>query len=412
MIQVNSYRLSNGLRLLHHQDAATKMVALNLLYDVGSRDEQVGKTGLAHLCEHLMFSGSTNAPSFDGLLQDAGGFSNAWTNTDWTNFYEVLPSVNVETAFWLESDRLINLNLNDERLKNQKSVVVEEFKQRRINVPYGDITHLVCDLAYKVHPYRWPTIGVSLEDIQGLTQEDAEAFFNAHYSVDRLVMCVSGDITFEKAVELTEKWFGDIEPRVIAERNLPVEPEQTEQRIVTVERDVPQNAVYYVYHMCGRKSEDYQACDLLSDILSNGKSARFYKNIILKKGLFTELDASITGTVDPGCLVIRGFMSEGVTFDAAENAVDEELSSLLTDGVSQYEITKFANKYLSNFLFDNVGYDDKATTLCKYEMLSKASDVNEEIAKYRSLTPEKIAEVAKKVLKSSNCSILRYSRKV
>ena len=408
MISFNTYRLKNGLKLLHHYDSATQMVALNLLYDVGSRDEDPATTGLAHLFEHLMFTGSKNAPNYDAPLQAAGGTSNAWTNVDMTNFYETVPAHNVETAFWLESDRLLNLNLTEESISTQKSVVIEEFKQRCLNVPYGDLMHILSALSYKVHPYRWPTIGLKTDDIQNATDQQIRAFFQNHYAVNNLILCVSGHIDFEKAVALTEKWFGDIEPRQIPLRSLPQEPKQTESRFKKVNRDVPNNVINMCYHMCGRGDSDYQVCDMLSDVLSNGPSSRFYQNVLLKSGLFTELDASVSGTYDPGLFLIRARLAPEVSFDKAQKAIDNELKAFLSSGPTAYEIEKCANKYESNQLFETISYSQKAVKLCKYELLSEAEDVNREVDKYRSITPERLLSVASNLLKPENCSILYY----
>lgn len=408
MISFNTYRLKNGLRMLHYYDKNTQMVALNLLYDVGSKDEDPKATGLAHLFEHLMFTGSKNAPNYDAALQAAGGSSNAWTSVDMTNYYETLPAHNVETAFWLESDRLMNLNLSDEGIETQKSVVIEEFKQRCLNVPYGDFYHICNDLAYKVHPYRWPTIGLNVDDIKNASHDEIKAFFASHYAVNNLILCVSGHVEFEKAVALAEKWFGDFSPVDLKPRNLPQEPLQTEQRFLSVNRDVPQNMIVMMYHMCGRGGADYQACDMLSDVLSNGTSSRFYRNVMVKSGLFTELDASVSGTFEPGLFLVRARLADGVSFDKAQKAIDDELSDFLNTGASAYEMEKCANKYESTQLFETITYEKKGVKLCQYELLSDASDINKEVQKYRSLTQAGMMDVAQKLLNPNNCSILYY----
>ena len=316
------------------------------MYDVGSKDENPKATGLAHLFEHLMFTGSKNAPNFDAPLQAAGGSSNAWTSVDITNYYETLPAQNVETAFWLESDRLRYLNLTDESIDTQKSVVIEEFKQRCLNVPYGDLYHFCNDLAYKVHPYRWPTIGLSVDDIKNASHEDIKSFFAQHYAVNNLILCVSGHIEFEKAVALTEKWFGDFAPANIPVRNLPQEPVQTEQRFMSVKREVPQNVLTMMYHMCGRCDADYQVCDMLSDVLSNGMSSRFYRNVLVKSGLFTELDASVSGTYDPGLFIVRARLASGV----APTILDEYVMLLRRLFKTQESNEVFAGAYLTGIL--------------------------------------------------------------
>ncbi|MDO4510402.1 MAG: pitrilysin family protein [Bacteroidales bacterium] len=408
MIAFNTYRLKNGLRLLHYFDKNTQMVALNLLYDVGARDEDPSATGLAHLFEHLMFTGSKHAPSFDAALQAAGGSSNAWTSNDMTNYYETLPAHNVETAFWLESDRLRNLNLTDESIDTQKSVVIEEFKQRCLNVPYGDLHHISSDLAFKVHPYRWPTIGLRVEDIQNASHDAIKAFFASHYAVNNLILCVSGHVEFDRAVALAEKWFGDFAPVDIPVRNLPQEPVQCSQRFLSVKREVPQNMIMMMYHMCGRGDADYQACDMLSDVLSNGPSSRFYRNVMVKSGLFSELDASVTGTHDPGLFLVRARLADGVSFAKAQQAIDAELKDFLTTGATAYEMEKCANKYESTQLFDTITYEKKGVKLCQYELLGSAADINSEVGKYRSLTQEGLMTVAHKLFDPANCSVLYY----
>lgn len=411
MIEVNSYTLSNGLRLLHHKDATTKMVALNLLYKVGARNENPLKTGFAHLFEHLMFSGSANSESFDEPLQAAGGESNAWTSNDMTNYYDVLPAHNVETAFWLESDRLLQLSLTEDKFEAQKSVVVEEFKQRCLNRPYGDVSHIIRNAAYTVHPYRWPVIGLSTDVIANATLDDAWEFFNSHYSTDNLIMCVSGNIDFDRAVELTEKWFGDIAPRRIMPQVLPVEPVQTAPRNLMVERDVPQNMILKAYHMCGRSDADYQASDIISDILANGNSARFFRNVLMKSEVFSSLDASIGGSLDPGLFYVRGYLRDGVSYEEGNELIQRELSAFLKEGASEYEITKYVNKLDSKEQFENISYLEKATKLCSYEFSSKADDINSESDRYRALRSEDISRVSNEILQERNCTTLFYGKK-
>ena len=411
MIEVNSYTLSNGLRLLHHKDATTKMVALNLLYKVGARNENPLKTGFAHLFEHLMFSGSANSESFDEPLQAAGGESNAWTSNDMTNYYDVLPAHNVETAFWLESDRLLQLSLTEDKFETQKSVVVEEFKQRCLNRPYGDVSHIIRDAAYTVHPYRWPVIGLSTDVIANATLDDAWGFFNSHYSTDNLIMCVSGNIDFDRAVALTEKWFGDIAPRHIMPQIIPVEPVQTAPRNLMVERDVPQNMILKAYHMCGRSDADYQASDIISDILANGNSARFFRNVLMKSEVFSSLDASIGGSLDPGLFYVRGYLRDGVSYEEGNELIQRELSAFLKEGASEYEITKYVNKLDSKEQFENISYLEKATKLCSYEFSSKADDINSESDRYRALRSEDISRVSNEILQERNCTTLFYGKK-
>ncbi len=408
MIQVESCKLANGLRLLHHYDASTRMVAVNLLYDVGSRDEKPCLTGLAHLMEHLMFTGSLNAPSFDAPLQKAGGESNAWTSCDVTNYYDVLPAHNLETAFWLESDRLLNLSLDDASVELQKSVVMEEFKQRCLNQPYGDIWHLIHETAYSAHPYRWPTIGLRLDDIAKVTTADVRNFFESNYSVDRLVLCVSGNVRFDNVLKLAEKWFGDITPHGNAKCHYTKEPPQLAPRMAKASRDVSHDMIVRAYHMCGRGETGYRASDMLSDILSNGKSSRLYRNLLMGSGLFIDIDASVSGYFDPGLFYIKGRLAPGVDWQQASDAIDHEIDKLLNFGVTEHEVTKCANKYASTFLFDNIAYAEKAVRMCEYELLSSVAGINQEIEHYRSLTPDDVLHAAREILRPENCSTIYY----
>ena len=408
MIEVKSYTLANGLRLLHHKDATTKMVALNLLYKVGARNENPEKTGYAHLFEHLMFSGSVNAESYDEPLQAAGGESNAWTSNDMTNYYDIVPAHNVETAFWLESDRLLNLSLTEKKFEAQKSVVIEEFKQRCLNAPYGDVGHIIRANAYKVHPYRWPVIGLSTDVIAAATLDDAWDFFHSHYSPDNLIMCVSGNIEFERAVELTEKWFGDIPKRNVKTQIIPAEPIQTEPRRVRVQSDVPKNMILKAYRMCGRTDKDYQTSDIISDVLANGNSARFFRNVLMNTDAFSSLDASVGGSLDSGLFYVRGYLRDGISFEQGEEIIQSELDAFLKEGASEYEITKYVNKLVSREMFENVSYQEKATKLCAYEMQSCAEDINAEEAKYRAITSADLQRVAREILSENNCTTLFY----
>ena len=410
MIGFTRHRLDNGLTLLHHHDAATRMVAVNLLYNVGSSDEQVPLTGLAHLLEHLMFTGSEHVVSFDEALQAAGGESNAWTSVDSTNYYDVLPAQNLETALWLESDRLQGLTLSDESITTQKSVVIEEFKQRCLNAPYGDLSHLISRLAYTQHPYQWPPIGRTVEDIEAATADDVRRFHHAHYEVNNAILCISGNVTLEHALDTVNKWFGDIKSHSLAPRTHAQEPKQTEARQLEVQREVPQTIICRAYQMPGRKDPMFPACDVLSDVLSNGKSARFYQNVMLTTGLFTELDASVGGTLDCGLSYVRGKLAPNATVQQAQDAIDNELNRLLRDGITQYEVEKFVNKHIATERFENLGYLQQAMRLCLYEQLGDAALINHEEDHYRALTPDDIMITAQQLLQPTNCSTLVYSK--
>lgn len=408
MIQFKTITLDNGLRLIHHHNAVTSMVAVNLLYDVGSSDENENKTGLAHLMEHLMFSKTKNVEKYDDVISRVGGTSNAWTSIDVTNYYEELPASNLETALWLESDRLLNLVLDEDNIAIQKSVVIEEFKQRYLNQPYGDILHLTHGLAYHEHPYQWPTIGKDIDTIASFTKDDVADFHSNHYSVDNAVLCVSGNVDFDKTVKLVERWFGDILGTHNYKRDLPKEPAQITPRFLSHHSNVPNNMIFRTYHMCGRCDTDYQATDLLSDVLGNGTSSRFHKELILNSNLFADVSASVLGSRDPGLFYVRAKLSPGADFDKANAAIDTVLNRLLNDGVTDHEIEKCVNKYISNKLFDSVGYADKASLLCAHELLWGAEGVNLENDKYRDLKPCDIERVASQVLKVNNCSTIFY----
>jgi predicted Zn-dependent peptidase len=408
MITVNRHRLSNGLILLHHLDTQTEMVALNILYNVGSRDEDPAHTGFAHLFEHLMFGGSANIPDFDEPLQEAGGENNAWTSDDITNYYDVVPRQNVETAFWLESDRMLSLNFSQKSLDVQKQVVVEEFKQRNLNQPYGDISLLIRPLAYRVHPYQWPTIGKEVAHIEQATLDEVEHFFYHHYAPNNAILAVAGNISFDEAVRLTEKWFGPIPMRDVKPRCLPQEPVQTEPRFLEVVRDVPMDAITKAYHMCGRCDRDYHAFDILSDILSNGRSARLPQRLIMERKLMTEVNAYISGSIEPGLFFVTGKPAPGVTLEEADEALQEELRKLAEEPVSEKELTKLVNKFESNDVFSNINFLNKATNLAYFELLSKAEDINTEVDKYLALTPEWVRRVAQETFHPENCSTLYY----
>ena len=408
MIRINRYCLSNGLRLIHHQDKETQMVALNLLYDVGSKDENPDCTGFAHLFEHLMFGGSVNIPDFDTPLQKAGGENNAWTSNDITNYYSVVPRQNVETAFWLESDRMFGLDFSEKSLSAQKQVVIEEFKQRNLNQPYGDIPLLIRPLAYKVHPYRWPTIGKRVEHIEQVKLEDVKSFFYKHYAPNNAILAVTGNISFEEAVELTEKWFGTIERRDIEPRNLPAEPVQKSARFQEVSRSVPLDSITKVYHMCRRMDKEYHCFDLLSDILSNGRSSRLFQRLVMDRKLFADIDASITGDIDAGLFMIKGKVNKGISLEEADRAIVEELRRLGENEVSAYELQKVVNKFESNDLFSNINYLNKATNLAYYELLDKAENIDSEIEKYKGITSRMLKEVAERAFVEENSSTLYY----
>ncbi len=407
-MRVDKCTLDNGLRVVHHEDKTTQMVALDVLYDVGARDEHPSHTGFAHLFEHLMFGGSLHIPDYDTPLQRAGGENNAWTNNDVTNYYLTLPRGNVETGFWLESDRMLSLDFNAESLEVQRGVVMEEFKQRCLNQPYGDSGHLIRALAYKVHPYRWPAIGMSLEHIGAATLEEVQAFFFRHYAPNNAVLAVTGNISWRKTLRLARKWFAPIPRREVPPRQLPVEPPQEEPRRLVVERNVPLDALYMAFHVCGRADDGYYAVDILSDILSNGRSSRFARRLVQERKIFSTIDAYLSGSRDAGLLLVEGKPARGVSIEKAESAVWQELEELCRVPVGAEELEKVKNKFESTQLFGNVGYLNVATNLAWFELIGAAEDIDKEVARYRSVTQERLQLMAEQVFRRENCSTLYY----
>lgn len=408
MIQVNHHTLSNGLRIVHNEDNSTQMVALNVLYDVGARDEDPEHTGFAHLFEHLMFGGSVNIPDYDVPVQNAGGENNAWTNNDITNYYITLPYQNVETGFWLESDRMLSLDFSPQSLEVQRQVVIEEFKQRNLNQPYGDAAHLLREMAYQNHPYRWPTIGKEISHIANATLEEVKSFFYRFYAPNNAILAVTGHISFDETVRLAEKWFGPIPSRNIPKRELPAEKPQTAIRRRSVERKVPVDALYMAFHMCNRFHRAYYVFDIITDLLSNGRSSRFIQTLVQEKKLFTSIDAYISGSLDEGLLHITGKPASGVTLEQAEEAVWQELDKLKTVPVAEDELEKVKNRYESEQIFNNINYLNVATNLAFFELLGRAEDINLEVGKYRSVTVEQIQETARRAFVPENSNILYY----
>ena len=410
MLQINKHTLANGLKLVHNRDASTQMVALNVLYQVGARDEHPDHTGFAHLFEHLMFGGSQNIPDYDTPLQLAGGENNAWTNNDITNYYLTVPKQNVETGFWLESDRMLCLDFSSKSLEVQRGVVLEEFKQRCLNRPYGDTGHLLRPLVYKEHPYQWPTIGKELNHIAQATLQEVEDFFFSFYAPNNAILAVTGNITFEEAVRLAEKWFGPIPRRELKKRNLPAEPQQTEERRLTVERNVPIESLYMAFRMCDRMHPDYYAYDILSDILSNGRSSRLIQHLVHDRQIFSSIDAHISGSIDAGLFHITGKPANGVSLEDAEKAVWEELQIISNELIDEEELEKVKNKFESTQIFGNLNYLNVATNLAWFEMLSRAEDMDKEVENYRAVTSQQLMDVARKAFTRTNYSVLIYKK--
>ncbi len=408
LIEFDRFELENGLRVIVHEDRSTPMVAVNVLYDVGSRDESPDKTGFAHLFEHLMFGGSANIPNFDVPIQTAGGENNAFTNNDITNFYTTLPSANIETAFWLESDRMMSLNFSKESLEVQRKVVLEEFKETCLNQPYGDAWHHIANTAYRKHPYQWPTIGKVPKHVEDATLEDVKDFFFKYYRPNNAILTVSGDVTVSQIKDLGNKWFGSIPRGKINKRKLPKEPIQRKFQEYTRTAKVPIDALYLAFHIVDRRHQDYYTTDLISDVLSNGSSSRLYRRLLKEQRLFSSIDAYVTGNVDPGLLIIEGKPAEGVSLEKAESAIWKELRQLRRAPLPEQELLKYKHKVESSLAFSEVNILNKAINLAFFELLGDANLVNDEGKLYSKVTTEDIQRVAKTIFTKSNCSKIRY----
>lgn len=404
--------LSNGLRLLVHEDTTTPLVCLNVMYDVGSRDELSNRTGFAHLFEHLMFGGSVNIPDYDGPLQDAAGTNNAWTSTDVTNYYAVVPTQNVETAYWLESDRMLSLAFTEKSLEVQRNVVIEEFRQRYLNQPYGDAWLLLRPLAFTQHPYNWATIGKEEKHIAEATMDEVKAFFHRHYLPKNAVLVLSGNITSSRAKELAEKWFGTIVKGDKPLRNLPKEPAQTEARRLEVERNVPMDAIYISFHCSGRPEADYAVWDLMSDVLSKGNSSRLYQRLVKEQGILSSVGAFVTGEKDPGLFTVAGHVSQGFTVADAEQAIWNELELLRSASVTETELQKAVNQAESHSEFSHMNILNRATNLAYYELMGDADRVNTEMDRYRATTPADIQRIALTNLVKEKSNTLIYLKRI
>lgn len=406
MIQFDRFKLDNGLTVLFHKDTTTPMAVVNILYNVGARDESEEKTGFAHLFEHLMFGGSVNIPEFDTPLQLAGGENNAFTSNDITNYYDVLPVNNIETALWLESDRMKSLAFTPKSLEVQRSVVIEEFKQRYLNQPYGDVWLELRPLVYKEHPYKWATIGKEIKHIEEATMEDVKGFFKKFYHPANAIMCIGGNMELDEVKRVVEKWFGDIPAGEINQRNLPQEPKQTEFRQHTIERDVPTDAFYYAFRMEDRLHPDYLVYDTLSDILGRDKSSRLYKSLKKEQNLVSNISAYVTGSVDSGLLIISGKLSDGVTFDQLDAAFWKEMDSLIQSTVSEDELKRIKVKIRTSNEFQQDSVLNRAMALCMNELLGDADMINHESEKYASITAEDLQGLAASTLIKTNCTLL------
>lgn len=407
MIDYEKFILENGLRVIVHQDKTTPLCAVNILYNVGARDENPERTGFAHLFEHLMFGGSKHIENFDAPLQLAGGECNAFTNNDITNYYDILPAQNIETAFWLESDRMNELAFTPKSLEVQRNVVVEEFKQRYLNQPYGDVWLLLRPLIYKTHPYQWPTIGKEISHIEEAQMSDVRDFFFTHYGPDNAVMVVGGNVEPEEVRALAEKWFGPIEARNRPLRSIAREPQQNEFRELLIEREVPSDALYMAFRMGDRWSDDHYYGDLASDILSRGKSSRLYHELITEQGLFSTVSAYVTGGWEDGLFVVSGNLAEGVSFEDAESSIWNQLGILSDEQLGKKELTKVKNKFKTVKMFSEQNLLNRLMNLAFFELADKIDSINDELQHYDAITAEDITDFASRTFIRNNASVLR-----
>ncbi|MBN1253436.1 MAG: insulinase family protein [Bacteroidales bacterium] len=411
MIEFQKCTLENGLRLIVNEDKSTPLVVVNTLYNVGSKYEDPDKTGFAHLFEHLMFGGSKNIADFDKEIQLVGGDNNAFTNNDVTNFYISLPANNIETALWLESDRMLQLDFSQKKLDIEKNVVIEEYKENYLNQPYGDVWLNLRPLAYGNHPYSWPTIGKDISHIQNANIEDVKDFFYKYYAPDNAILSISGNVNFENVKKIVEKWYSDIKASNYKKKLIYEAPKLTKPKFLELKREVPYDAIYKVYQMGKKTNPDFFAVDLLSDVLSNGRSSRLFQKLMIKNPLFASIDAYLSGDIDGGLFIVSGRLSEGVKIKDAEKHILEEIEIIKNELVSDYELEKVKNKVESTNVFGEISIMNKSFSLAMHELVTDAEDFNNEILEYRKVTKEDIKRVANDILSENNCATLYYFAK-
>lgn len=411
MINYQIYTLANGLRVIIHKAPECAMAALNVMYDIGSRDESPDKTGFAHLFEHLMFGGSINIESYDNELQNVGGINNAYTTCDITNYHCMVPASNIETAFWLESDRMLSLAFSQEVLDVQKKVVIEEFKERYLNKPYGDAWLKIRELAYTTHPYKWPTIGKEISHIEDTTLEDVKDFFRKYYIPNNAVLVISGGVVEEEVLELCEKWFGPIPAGNKLERNFPQEPEQIAPRSATFSADVPFDAIYKAYHVPGRLSPDFYAVEILTAILGEGNSSELYSELVDDKQIFSSISAYTTESVDPGLLLISGIVSPDFTIEDADAALNKIIDDVIANGIEESELQKAKNNYVASSAFACLDLMHRSEELAMATILGNTNLVNEEVDRMEVVSLDDVNNISKKILDAKNCSTLFYKKK-
>jgi len=408
MLHFEKFTLDNGLRVIVHEDHSTPMAVVNVMYDVGSKDENPAKTGFAHLFEHLMFGGSINIPSYDEPLQVAGGENNAYTTNDLTNYYCQLPAENLETAFWLESDRMLSLAFSKKSLEVQRKVVCEEFKEHYINKPYGDVWQKMRELAYTTHPYRWQTIGKELKHIEDAKLQDVKDFFFRHYTPANAILVVAGHVELEKVKWLAQKWFGEIPPGEKYVRNIPDEPAQRAARLLEVKSKVPLDAFYKCWHIYSRLDQRYYGTDLITEVLGGGGSSRLYQALVKEKQLFSNIECYHFGSVDKGLLTIEGKLVKGVDMKLAERAIDEEIQHLKANDIGEKELEKVKNKTESMIAFEDMSVMNRANSLAFYELLGDADLMNTELGKYQNVSIQDIRKLSGEIFREENSNTLHY----
>lgn len=409
MRETSFHTLCNGLRVVHTYNPSVASVAVNVAYGVGSRNESPERTGLAHLFEHLMFGGSANVPDYDKVIESAGGTNNAWTGTDSTNFYSVVPGVNVESALWAESDRMLSPNLSTESLAVQRSVVCEEFKETCLNRPYGDLMHHLRGMLYKVHPYRWPTIGLDMAHIRDVSDGEVLDFFNRHYSPDNAVLSVVGNLSFDNCCRLAERYFGDIPGRNIEKYNPTPEPEVQSPREKVVTGSVPYTQIVVAYPMGGVDSPLYPSADLLTDILGMGRNSVLFRNLVRSTDLFAEVDASIIGSDEPGALLIAGVLTDNssATIDRALQLVDRLVAELADKGVDRNQWLGAYNRWRTRQVeqLDEISQFAETTA----QALLRGTTMEDEQARYAATTENTVTEVARSILNPNRKCTLVYT---
>jgi zinc protease len=411
MIEFKEFTLDNGLQVLVHEDASVQIAVLNILYKVGSRDEDSERTGFAHLFEHLMFGGSINVPKFDEELQKVGGENNAFTSPDITNYYMTIPYQNIEAGFWLESDRMLGLPFSDTVLEVQRSVVIEEFKQMYLNQPYGDVWLKLRPLTYDKHSYKWATIGKEIKHIDEATMDDVKSFYQKYYNPNNAVLVIAGNVKFDEVKRLSEKWFGPIPAGESFNRDIPKEPKQLSKKHLNVEADVPSDMLYMAFHMPGRFEKDYFGVDLLSDILGREKSSRLYIELVRNQKIFSSLGAYVMASIDPGLLMISGKLADGKTLEEGEKEIWKIINNLKQNGSDPIELEKVKNQAESTLVFSEIEILNRAMNLAFASLSGDPESINSEAGRIQSVSLDDINRLSNEILTEENCSVLYYKSK-